>query len=129
MNLVEYNGTHGPTVREKIVSIVNARTRTQPTVDLSGVMVTLSHSHVADPDTDPSTALAKACVAGDLLRVEHPTRGREVLAEPTPAAFRVALGGDPTPERVRAAIQQEADGEARQAYIGALNQLLQEIQV
>ena len=128
MNLVEYNGTHGPTVLEKIVSIVEARTRTQPVVSLSGVMVTLSHSHVADPDTDPSTALAKACVAGDLLRVKHPTRGREVLAEPTPAAFRVALGSDPTPERVRAAIQQEADGEGRRAYIGTLNQLLQETQ-
>ena len=128
MNLVEYNGTAGPTVRDKIVSIVEARTRTQPVVDLSGVMVTLNYSHVTDPDTHPSKALAKACVAGDLLRVEHPKRGREVLAEPTPAAFRVALGGDPTPERVRAAIQQEADGEARRAYIGALNQLLENLQ-
>jgi len=128
MNLVEYNGTHGPTVRDKIVSIVAARTRTQPVVDLSGVMVTLNYSHVADPETDPTTALAKACVAGEVVRFAHPTRGREVLAEPTPAAFRVALGGDPTPERVRAAIQHEADGEARQAYIGALNQLLQETQ-
>lgn len=129
MKLNEYNGTEGPTVGEKIRSIVETRSRKQaaPVADLHGVFCTLNHSHVMDPESDPNLALEEQCEKGELVRIDDlPGRSRPVLAVPTPGVFRYKLGGSPTEEEVTDAIVAEADGQAREKVIGALNQLQDE---
>ena len=128
MNLEPYNGTKGKTVREKIHSIVETRTRKQnpPVVDLPAVMITLDYSHVMDPESDPQIVLNHLCLDGDLVRVDNPPdRSRPILALPTPDVFRYLLGNDP--EHIRERTVQEAEGHAREKYIGAMNQLFKEV--
>jgi len=127
MNLHEYNGsdTHAPSLSQKVVSIVDAQTANQASIEQKAVFVTLNHSHVKDPETNPKHAVHLACERGDLVR--YTVDGTARLAIPSVEAFREALGGNPTLKAVQDAIENEVDGPARREYIGKLNEIADKV--
>jgi len=122
-------GSAAKSVAERAISMVETRTRNRdpPLCAKTGVCITLQQSHVRDGDTSPSAAVRMAVRNGHLVELTPPERDRAHLGLPTADTFRAAF--DELHEaRVRAAYVDECEGRARPQYVGALYELLQEVE-